>query len=112
MSDNGKLTDAQLSALAQGRRIGSSLGGRAIKSKVPPASCPRCGADTAGRTWHSFLGHLGLHGLADRYFDGDIEAAQRHLRKNGLARQDPAPGNGAFRPYTPVNALAATEVVG
>lgn len=59
------------------------------------ATCPRCGEDMSGRVWHSFLGHLGLHGLADRYFDGDMQAAQKSLRNNGLARQDPAPWNGA-----------------
>jgi hypothetical protein len=56
----------------------------------------------AGRSWHSYLGHLGLHGLADRHFGGDIEAAQRQLRRNGLARQDPAPWNGAMPEYRPV----------
>ena len=53
-------------------------------------------------TWHSYLGHLGLHGLADNHFGGDLEAAQRHLRGNGLARQDPAPWNGAWPKYVPL----------
>jgi hypothetical protein len=43
--------------------------------------------------------HLGLHGLADKYFDGDIDAAQRRLRQNEIAGQDPAPWNGAFPKY-------------
>lgn len=55
-----------------------------------------------GRSWHSYLGHLGLHGLAERYFDGDIQAAQTRLRQNGLARQDPFPANGAWPRYAPV----------
>jgi hypothetical protein len=55
-----------------------------------------------GRVWYSYLGHLGLHGLANKYFEGDIAAAQKHLRENGLARQDPAPWNGAWRPYRPI----------
>jgi hypothetical protein len=50
----------------------------------------------------AWLGHLGLHGLADKYFDGDIKAAQTRLRRNGLARQDPAPWNGAWPKYKPV----------
>lgn len=39
------------------------------------------------------------HGLADKYFAGDIETAQRALRNNGLARQDPAPWNRAWPRY-------------
>jgi hypothetical protein len=54
------------------------------------------------RSWHSYLGHLGIHGLADKYFDGDIKAAQTRLRENGLAKQDPFPENKAWRPYQPV----------
>jgi hypothetical protein len=50
-------------------------------------------------TW---LGHLGLHGLADKYFDGDIQTAQKRLRENGLARQDPMSYNNAWPKYTPV----------
>ncbi len=55
-----------------------------------------------GRTWHSYLGHLGLHAIADKYFGGDINAAQKRLRENGRARQDPAPWNGAWKPYRPI----------
>jgi hypothetical protein len=82
-----------------------SLGGQAVISKSAPAICPRCNASMVGRSWHSFLGHLGLHGLADKYFKGDIQAAQKQLRENGLARQDPFPGNGAWRPYVPIDKL-------
>ena len=85
-------------AFAKGRR----LGGLAVKDKTPPATCPRCGQSMAGRTWHSYLGHLGLHGLANAYFGGDLGAAQERLRRNGLARQDPVPGNGAWPRYEPV----------
>ncbi len=77
-----------------------SKGGKAVKDKYPPAYCERCGKEiTWGTTWHQYLGHLGLHGLADKYFDGDIKAAQRRLQRNGLARQDPAPWNGAWPKY-------------
>ena len=90
-------------ALALGRKKGAPLGGEAVKNKIPPDICFRCGQSMAGRKWHSYLGHLGLHGLADKYFDGDIKAAQKRLRHNGLARQDPVPWNGAWPDYVPVN---------
>ena len=93
-------------ALTLGRRKGAPLGGKAVKQKTPPPICPRCSQDMTGRTWHSYLGHLGLHGLADRYFNGDIEAAQQHLRRNSLARQDPACWNGAWPKYVPVAEVA------
>lgn len=76
-----------------------SLGGKAVISKAVPTTCPRCGIPMQGRVYHSFLGHLGLHGFADKYFNGDMGAAQKRLRENGLARQDPFPGNGAWKPY-------------
>ena len=80
-----------------------SLGGKACIDKEVPVECPRgCGKLMLGRSYHSFLGHLGLHGLADKYFQGDIDAAQRRLRENGIARQDPAPWNGAWKPYRPI----------
>ena len=90
-------------ALALGRKKGAPLGGQAVKNKTPPDICFRCGRSMAGRSWHSYLGHLGLHGLADKYFDGDIKAAQKRLRHNGLALQDPAPWNGAWPEYVPVS---------
>lgn len=78
-------------------------GGLAVANKIPPAYCPRCGDDIVfGTSWHSYLGHLGLHGLADKYFEGDIKAAQKRLRNNGLARQDPAPWNNAWPKYKPI----------
>ena len=77
-----------------------SKGGKAVADKFPPAYCPKCGKEILwGTTWHAYLGHLGLHGLADRYFSGDIEAAQTRLLNNGLARQDPMPYNGAWPKY-------------
>lgn len=79
-----------------------SLGGKAVIAKETPACCPRCGQSMAGRVYHSYLGHLGLHGLADKYFNGDVQAAQKRLRRNGLARQDPFEGNGAWPRYVPV----------
>ncbi len=82
--------------------LGRSEGGKAVKAKTPPATCPRCSRQMTGRTWHSYLGHLGLHGLAERHFGGDIQAAQKHLQQNGLARLDPFPGNGAWPKYSPI----------
>ena len=50
------------------RRVSiQSLGGKAVIKKAAPATCPRCNQDMSGRSWHSFLGHLGLHGIADKY---------------------------------------------
>lgn len=80
-------------------RLIQSLGGQAVIARDAPTTCPRCGESMQGRVYHSFLGHLGLHGLADKYFKGDLGAAQKRLRENGLARQDPFPGNGAWKPY-------------
>ncbi len=88
--------------LTRGRRKGASIGGKAVGTKKPPDTCPRCGEPMAGRKWHSYLGHLGLHGLADNWFGGDLEMAQRRLRRNGLARQDPTPWNQAWPEYRPV----------
>ena len=80
-----------------------SLGGRAVIDRTPPAYCPRCHKPIEfGTTYHRYLGHLGLHGLADKYFGGDIKAAQKRLQQNGLARQDPAPWNGAWPKYIPL----------
>jgi hypothetical protein len=79
----------------KGRRM------QALKGKVP-AVCPDCSRDLKGYNWNKWLGHRGLHGLANRRFDGDIAAAQKHLQQNGLARQDPAAWNGAWRAYKPV----------
>jgi hypothetical protein len=96
-------------ALALGRKKGASLGGQAVKDKTPPKTCIRCGQSMAGRSWHSYLGHLGLHGLADRYFEGDLKATQQRLRCNGLARQDPCPYNGAWPKYVPVTQADETR---
>jgi hypothetical protein len=88
--------------LARGRQIGAPLGGQAAKRLAPPTTCPRCGRRMDNRTYHAYLGHLGLHGLADRYFAGDLPAAQARLRANALAVQDPAPWNGAWPAYRPI----------
>jgi len=89
-----------------------SMGGKAVISKPAPDFCPRCGASMQGRVYHSFLGHLGLHGLADKYFDGDIKAAQKRLRENGTARQDPFPGNGAWKSYQPIRQMTLEMILG
>lgn len=79
------------------------LGGKAVAKKHAPPYCPRCGKKFPfAHPWMAYLGHLGLHGLADKYFAGDLVAAQRRLQKNGLARQDPAPWNNAWPKYLSV----------
>lgn len=74
-----------------------SAGGLAVKSKPFPSHCPRCRASLAGKTYHGYLAHLGLHSYADRYYCGNLSAAARQLAYNGLASQDPMPWNGAFQ---------------
>jgi len=76
------------------------LGGLAVKNRTPPRRCLRCRASFRGRSWHSYLAHMGLHGYADKYHGGDISKAANRLVRNGLAKQDPAPWNGAFK-YKP-----------
>ena len=82
-----------------------SAGGKAVAQKEAPSRCPRCKKEFPFCTpWHVYLGHLGLHGLADKYFGGDIQAAQKRLRQNGLARQTKGAtwDNGAWPKYRPV----------
>lgn len=80
-----------------------SKGGKAVARKFAPLKCPKCEREFTGwENWHVYLGHLGLHGLADKYFEGNIIAAQKHLRQNGLARLDPAPWNKAWPKYKPL----------
>jgi ATP-dependent exoDNAse (exonuclease V) beta subunit len=91
-----------------------SLGGLALASKVPPKRCPRCYADFRSRSWYSWLAHKGLHGLADRYFGGSLAKAAERLARNGLAKQDPAPWNGAFKhkpikPFIPKETQVKTD---
>ena len=74
-----------------------TAGGLAVKSLPFPARCPRCRTSLAGKNYHGYLGHMGMHKYADRYFCGDISAAARQLAYNGLASQDPMPYNGAFQ---------------
>lgn len=85
-----------------------ALGGLALSSKVPPVRCPRCYADFRGRSWYSWLAHKGLHGLADRYFSGSLAKAAERLARNGLARQDVAPWNGAFK-HKPIKPFIPQE---
>ncbi len=80
-------------------------GGKAVSQKYAPLwPCPYCGKVYPAATPYAWLGHMGLHGLANKYFNGDIKAAQRRLRENGLARQEAGASwiNGAFKPYRPV----------
>lgn len=78
------------------------MGGRAVIERTPPETCPRCGNSMKGRVYHSYLGHLGIHGLADKYFNGDVEETQKRLRENGRARQEPFRANGARQSYKPL----------
>jgi hypothetical protein len=79
-------------------------GAKAVAKLPAPTHCPICHKEyPPGTTFAQHRGHLGLHGLADNHFGGDIKAAQRHLRNNGLARQDPAPWNGAWPEYEPIS---------
>jgi hypothetical protein len=69
-------------------------GGKTTASLPAPGPCPRC-----GRRFESHLqyaGHLGLHGFADRYTEGDLKAAGLKLGIVGAAAIDPFPENGAF----------------
>jgi hypothetical protein len=93
-----------MNSITETNKIPQRAGGLAVAKKLAPtAPCPRCGKMYPFQTsWMTWLGHLGLHGLADNHFDGDIKAAQRHLRNNGLARQDPVPWNNAWPKYRPV----------
>lgn len=79
----------------KGRKIGASLGGQAVKDRKPPDTCPKCGQDVSKRTWHSYIGHLGLHSTADKYYSGDAVAALR----DALSKQDPFPENGAWSQF-------------
>lgn len=92
------------------RKRRAQAGGRAVIDKQPPQSCPRCNRPMDKKTWHGYLGHLGIHGLADKYFDGDFQAAQKRLRENGRARSDPFPGNGAWKPYRPIQQYPPEEL--
>ncbi len=87
-----------------------SAGGKAVAKKIPPATCPKCGRSMAGRVWHSYLGHLGLHGLADSWFEGDLIACQKRLQENSLALYDPAPWNGAWPKYRPVTTITGKTI--
>ena len=80
-------------------------GGRAVAQKYAPPYCPRCGKEFVFcAPWMAYLGHLRMHQIADRHFGGDLQAAQKRLRENGLARQEEKASwsNGAFRPYRPI----------
>ena len=73
------------------------LGGLAVKDKTFPRACPRCGASMRDKTYHGYLGHLGMHGYADKYFCGNVSAAARQLCFNAMAAYDPAPWNGVWQ---------------
>jgi len=88
------------------KKLDPSIGGKAVAQKfAPPTPCPRCGKVYPFQTsWMAWLGHMGLHGLADKHFGGDIQAAQKRLRQNGQAKQGEGASwqNGAFPPYRPI----------
>lgn len=80
--------------------LGAKAGGLAVRNRTPPNRCPRCRASFKGRSWHSWLGHKGLHTYADKYHSGDMSQAAKRLAMNSVAKYDPAPWNGAFK-YKP-----------
>ena len=69
-------------------------GGRTTSNLPAPGPCPRCGRKF--KTHMQYAGHLGLHGFADKYTDGDMKAAGLKLGIIGAAATDPFPENGAF----------------
>lgn len=49
------------------------------------------------KTYHGYLGHLGIHGYADKYYNGNVSQAARQLSYNAMAAYDPAPWNGVWQ---------------
>lgn len=91
-------------------------GGLAVKEKyAPTAPCPHCGKVFPFlASWMSWIGHMGLHSTANRYFDGDISAAARQLAYNGLAAQErgAAWSNGAWqRKYKPIKPVSQSHPI-
>ncbi|GIK42385.1 MAG: hypothetical protein BroJett011_62180 [Chloroflexota bacterium] len=86
------------------------LGGKAVAQKYAPTHpCPRCGKLYPFLTpWMAWIGHQGLHALADKFFGGDIKAAQKRLRDNGRARQEESATwqNGASPKYRPIRQMS------
>ena len=72
-----------------------SQGGRATAA-LPGGICPRPDCVSSFDTRMQLLGHLGLHGFADRFTGGDLIKARLKLGLTGAAATDPAPWNGAF----------------
>lgn len=70
-----------------------SKGGKKV-AKLPGGDCPRCGKHF--KTHAKLAAHLGLHGFADKYADGDIDKGRSLLSITGAAASDPAPWNGAY----------------
>ena len=69
-------------------------GGRTTAGKVAPAACRKCGKTFSSHL--AYAGHLGLHGLADRYCGGDMKEALTKFNLLGIAATDCCPANGAF----------------
>ena len=65
---------------------------RAQAKATVPAACPHCGCSLAGYDFNRYLGHLGLHGLANNHFAGDLVAAPTTLARERLepAKSDPS----------------------
>lgn len=69
-------------------------GGQTTAALTGAYTCPRC---KRKYTRHcEYAGHLGLHGFADKYTNGDMQAAARKFNLLGIAAGDPFPANGAF----------------
>lgn len=64
--------------LAEGRRKGASLGGKALIDKPAPADCPRC--QMCGYTrWHQHIGHLGFEAVM-RYHPSALHSLREKIR--------------------------------
>ena len=70
-----------------------SRGGLAA-ARLPGGTCEKC--NTSFRSHMKLIGHLGLHGFADRFANGNLDKARLLLGLTGAAATDPFPQNGAF----------------
>lgn len=65
-------------------RSKQSKGGKAVKSKTPPAKCPHPGCKKSNfASWHAYLGHLSVHKFSENrgltYDEGAFYFGFRHL---------------------------------
>ena len=65
-----------LNELARGRRVGASLGGKAVATKTPPKRCPQCGHRFVVPTTEQ-AAVLGRRAQEYSVYEGDYEAHER-----------------------------------